>query len=76
MTTTSQGPRRRVIHLPEVSQLTGLPESTLRYYRLRGRGEGPRTFKIGARVVAYEDEVISWIEAQAAATSDRQPATA
>jgi predicted DNA-binding transcriptional regulator AlpA len=49
----------RLLTLPEIAERTRLPISTLRWYR--HRGEGPKTFKIGRRVVATEADVEAWI---------------
>lgn len=56
---------RRVLTLAEVSDLTRIPVESLRHLRKAGRG--PRLFRLAKRLVAFEDEVIAWIEAQAAA---------
>ena len=45
-----------------VSNWTGIPEETLRYWR--HRGEGPVSFKLGRRVVYARDDVESWIARQ------------
>lgn len=54
----------RLLTLPEIALLTRLPIATLRYYRHIGKG--PATFKAGRRVVAYESDVIAWLEQQRA----------
>ena len=51
---------------PEVAELTRIPVETLRY--LRWRGEGPRSFKLGRRVMYERADVLQWIEEQKAAT--------
>lgn len=56
--------RPQVLTLPEIAQLTRLPVATLRYYRHIGKG--PATFKAGRRVVAYEADVIAWLDQQRA----------
>jgi predicted DNA-binding transcriptional regulator AlpA len=43
--------------------MTRLPRATLRFYRHRGEG-GPRSFKLGNRVVYKRADVLKWIEAQ------------
>ena len=53
---------RRILTLSEVAELTRLPISTLRYYRQRG--SGPPTFRVGRRVVAYESDVLAWLDQQ------------
>lgn len=59
--------RRKILRTAEVSEMTGTPQATLRYYRHLGKG--PRSFKLGQRVTYFEEDVLAWIEAQAAATS-------
>lgn len=44
-----------------VSERTGIPINTLRYYRAMGTG-GPPSFKLGRRVVYDECDVEAWIE--------------
>jgi predicted DNA-binding transcriptional regulator AlpA len=61
---------RPILTLPEIAERTRLPEATIRWYRfqqLHGANVGPRMFKLGARVVGFEDDVNGWISAQAAA---------
>jgi predicted DNA-binding transcriptional regulator AlpA len=53
---------RKPIRLREVSEATGIPEGTLRYFR--SVGKGPRSFKLGRAVVYDEADVIAWIEEQ------------
>jgi len=62
---TRPKPRPRLLLLPEVSEVTRTPVDTLRYWR--HRGEGPPSFRIGARVVYPEDELYAWIDEQRAA---------
>jgi predicted DNA-binding transcriptional regulator AlpA len=49
--------------IEEVADLTRLPLSTLRFYRHRGDG-GPKSFKLGNRVVYRRADVEQWIESQ------------
>lgn len=58
----------RILQLPEIAERTTLSVDSLRW--LRHTGRGPRTFKLGRRVVAFEADVEAWIEAQ----RDKQPA--
>lgn len=58
---------RTLLRTAEVAAMTGVPVGTLRYWR--HRGEGPKSFRLGRRVAYFEDEVIAWVESQAAATS-------
>lgn len=58
---------RKILTLPEVAARTRLPLSTIRW--MRQRGAGPPTWKLGRRVVAYEDELEAWLAQQHKATS-------
>ena len=53
---------RRLLKLQEISDRTGIPLATLRWYRHRGLG--PPTFRLGRRVVGYEDECDAWVAEQ------------
>lgn len=46
----------------EVSEITGLSESTLRYYR--ATDQGPKSGKLGRRVFYRQADVSTWIEEQ------------
>lgn len=63
---------RSILRLPEVSDRTGIPLATLRWWR--HQGIGVPTFKLGRRVVAYADEVDAWVAAQRAAAQEPQGA--
>lgn len=52
----------KLLRLPEVAELTGLPVNTLRFWR--HQGTGPRSIKLGRRVVYRECDVVAWIEDQ------------
>jgi predicted DNA-binding transcriptional regulator AlpA len=56
---------RKILRLEEISEESGIPIATLRWYR--HRGIGPKTWRLGRRVVAYEDDVEAWIAEQAQA---------
>ncbi|MFS3127483.1 helix-turn-helix domain-containing protein [Nocardioides sp. Bht2] len=49
----------------EVSELIRTPAETVRYWRHIGKG--PRSFKVGRRVLYRRSDVDSWLEAQYAA---------
>lgn len=49
-----------------VSERTGVPLNTLRYYRMQGTG--PQSFKLGRRVMYAVEDVEAWID-QARAVS-------
>ena len=69
----AQQQTRTILRLQEIADRTGVSLDTLRYYRKTGTG-GPRTWKLGRRVVAYEDDVERWLREQEAASSDGVPA--
>lgn len=51
----------------DVSQFTGVPEPTLRYWR--HVDQGPPSFKVGARRVMYRrEDVEAWLAASYATT--------
>ena len=47
---------------PDLAQKLGRSLSTLRYWR--HIGDGPKSFKLGGRVVYKVEDVEQWIEAQ------------
>lgn len=52
----------KLLRLPEVAEMTGLPGNSPRFYR--HRGTGPRSAKLGRRVVYRERDVVDWINRQ------------
>lgn len=60
---------RKILTLAEVSEKTRIPLATLRYYR--ATGVGPKLWKLGGRVVAYEDDVDAWIQEQYEAAQNK-----
>ena len=56
----------RLLTVPEVAEMTRLPEATLRWFRHVGL-KGPRSAKLGRRIVYRESEVLKWIDDQFAA---------
>jgi predicted DNA-binding transcriptional regulator AlpA len=52
----------KLLRVPEVSALTGVPEATLRFWR--HMGTGPQSAKLGRRVVYRESDVNAWVDAQ------------
>lgn len=54
--------------LEEVSAMTRTPSATLRFWR--HKGIGPKSFKVGRRVMYREDDVAAWLEAQYAAVTE------
>lgn len=58
-----------LLTLEEVAEKTRLPVATLRYFR--HCGTGPKSAKLGRRVVYREAEVARWIDEQFAASDAR-----
>ena len=65
----------KIITFSEISEKTGVPIATLRYWRNRNNGSGPPTFRLGGRVRAYESEVDDWIATQASTDRSRRSIT-
>lgn len=64
--TQSKGNRMKTINgktmlsTAEVSEYIGIPEDTIRYWR--SIGEGPKSFRVGKRLVKYlQDDVDAWL---------------
>lgn len=53
--------------VPEVSDATGIPEATLRWYR--SVGKGPKCFRVGRRIRYRKSDVIAWFAAQESASA-------
>lgn len=64
-------PIDRLLTLTEVAEMTRLSEATLRYFR--HRNTGPRSAKLGRRLVYREADVQEWVAAQFA-KNDGDPA--
>lgn len=56
----------KIIGLAETSDLTHVPEATLRYWR--HLNSGPPSFRIGRRIAYDEAEVLKWVESQRRST--------
>ena len=54
---------REYLTTAEVPELTGIPVGTLRYWRHRSRGEGPKSFCLGRRVTYKRSDIDAWIAA-------------
>lgn len=57
---------RRFMTVAEVNDLTGIPVDTLRYWRYKRTG-GPKSFRLGRRVMYERAEVERWLTEQASA---------
>ena len=51
-----------LLTLADVNRLYPIPEGTLRYWR--HCGTGPKSFKLGRRIMYRKADVDAWIEAQ------------
>jgi predicted DNA-binding transcriptional regulator AlpA len=61
----------RLLTITQVSDLTTLSEGTLRW--LRHKGKGPRSSKLGRRIVYREEDVELWLEHNLTDDSDFRP---
>lgn len=59
-----------LLRTKEVAALTGVPEATLRWFRHMDDGRGPRSGRLGGRVVYRRQDVLDWIDS--AFTDDHQ----
>lgn len=50
----------KLLTTTEVAEMTRLPEATIRWFRHAGKG--PRSARLGRRVVYRESDVLQWIE--------------
>lgn len=48
--------------ISEVAERLRTPEATLRYWRMQS--SGPRSFKIGRRIMNREQDVEAWLQQQ------------
>lgn len=62
-----------IIDIGQVSEMTKVPEATLRYYRHLG-DRGPKSFKVGRRVMYRRADVEAWLEELYAAEPVRRRA--
>lgn len=51
-----------LLFIQEVADLTRIAPNSLRNMRTEGRG--PKSFKLGRRVVYKREDVLAWIDAQ------------
>ncbi|WP_418063935.1 helix-turn-helix transcriptional regulator [Pimelobacter simplex] len=55
-------PRPQILFIEEVAARTRVPVKTLRHWRLHGTG--PKSARMGRRVVYREADVEAWVDAQ------------
>ena len=66
--TTAREPE--LLTITEAAELVRAPVATLRYWR--HLGTGPRSFRLGRRVLYRRDDLHDWITQQRAETADRR----
>ena len=59
-----------LLTITEAAELVRAPVATLRYWR--HLGTGPRSFRLGRRVLYRRDDLHEWIAQQRAETLDRR----
>ncbi len=62
----SAEPPVELLTIAEAALLLRAPVATLRYWR--HLGTGPRSFRLGRRVIYRREDLRSWIDAQAASS--------
>lgn len=62
MTQPATGHEPDLLTITEAADLLRAPVATLRYWR--HLGTGPRSFRLGRRVLYRRDDVLAWIDAQ------------
>lgn len=60
-----------LMRIEEVASEYGIAVATLRWWRARGRGEGPKSGRLGRRVVYRRSDVEAWVDAQLDAEQSR-----
>ena len=69
MTEHSAGREPELLTITEAADLLRAPVATLRYWR--HLGTGPRSFRLGRRVLYRSDDLRTWIDAQRAPSPPR-----
>jgi excisionase family DNA binding protein len=59
-----------LLTIDEAADLLRAPVATLRYWR--HLGTGPRSFRLGRRVLYRRDDVTAWVDDQRAGTGSRR----
>lgn len=60
--TTEVPPIGKLLRIEAVAEITGVSPDTLRHWR--HRGTGPRSARMGRRIVYRESDVAAWIQRQ------------
>ena len=64
-------PASELLTIAEAAQLLRTPVATLRYWR--HLGTGPRSFRLGRRVLYRRDDLDTWIDAQRRQADNSRP---
>ena len=64
-------PPAELLTITEAAQLLRAPVATLRYWR--HLGTGPRSFRLGRRVLYRRDDLHTWIDAQRRQADNGRP---
>jgi excisionase family DNA binding protein len=64
-------PAPELLTMAEAAQLLRAPVATLRYWR--HLGTGPRSFRLGRRVLYRRDDLHTWIDAQRRQADNGRP---
>jgi excisionase family DNA binding protein len=64
-------PASELLTIAEAAQLLRAPVATLRYWR--HLGTGPRSFRLGRRVLYRRDDLHTWIDAQRRQADNSRP---
>lgn len=62
MPESAPGHEPELLTISEAAELVRAPVATLRYWR--HLGAGPRSFRLGRRVLYRRDDLTAWIDAQ------------
>jgi excisionase family DNA binding protein len=62
MTQSATGREPELLTISEAAELVRAPVATLRYWR--HLGTGPRSFRLGRRVLYRRDDLRAWIDTQ------------
>jgi excisionase family DNA binding protein len=61
----SEATRPEIFTTPGAARYLGVGESTLRFWRANGEGEGPKYFHAGPRLVRYRKaDLDAWVESR------------
>lgn len=62
----------KLLRIEDVTDMTGISPNTLRFWR--HTGTGPRSAKLGRRIVYRESDVVAWVDEQFEKANSKEPA--